>query len=157
MRKRVLATSEAFSLALHAMVIMAQEPGRKFSAPYLARRLSVSVHHLAKVMKLLSGSGLVFSITGPGGGHRIYVPAEKITLMDIYQAIEGELPARPCLFRRRVCGEKECILGDLLRDLHEKVLGYFSSTRLVDLTGFREKGGDCEDKTGCHQHRWRKM
>ncbi|MCX7982318.1 MAG: Rrf2 family transcriptional regulator [Syntrophales bacterium] len=134
MKRDFTSVSEACSLAIHAMILLAHSPHRWFRADEMARILNASVHHLNKVLQRLKKIGLVDSISGPGGGHRLAKPAETITLLEIYQSVEGDLPQKPCLFGRNRCPAVSCPFSDLLEDINEKVRHYLSQRRLSDLS-----------------------
>ncbi|MFH1058619.1 MAG: Rrf2 family transcriptional regulator [Pseudomonadota bacterium] len=129
---RVLKISEAASLALHTMVLLAANPGRTLATRDIAALLRVSEAHLAKVLQRLARSGLVNSQRGPKGGFNLARPPEAISLLEVYEAVEGPLEERSCLLGQPVCGG-ECLLGGLLQKVAAEVSSYFSQTRLSDL------------------------
>lgn len=131
--QHLLKISEAASLALHTMTLLANEPERTITTHEVAIRLKVSEAHLAKVMQRLGRAGLVRSQRGPRGGFSLGRPAEDITLLDVYEATEGTLEERRCLLGTPICGG-DCILGDLLQRVGGEVRDYFQSTRLADIT-----------------------
>ncbi|WP_347245760.1 Rrf2 family transcriptional regulator [Thermogutta sp.] len=123
--------SEAASLALHALGVMARSPQR-WTTERLAEVLRASTHHLAKVMQRLVKAGLLRSVRGPHGGFELTRPPEEITLAEIYQAIEGPLPTAGCLLGEPICrnGAANCMLGDLVNMVHREVHDYLSHTTL---------------------------
>ncbi len=127
--------SEAASLALHAMVLMAERPEKLFSVRDIARKLKVSKAHLSKVLQRLGRAGLVRSIRGPSGGFTLEKKSNRITLLDVYEAMEGRYETSSCLFGNPVCGRKNCILGGLLGKVDKDVRTYLASNRLSDLVG----------------------
>lgn len=131
--QQLLKISEAASLALHTMGILAVETHRLVSTHEIAQRLRVSEAHLAKVMQRLGRAGLVRSQRGPKGGFALERPPEEITLLDVYEATEGPLTQRKCLLSKPMCNGN-CILGGLLESLGSQVRDYFANTRLSDLT-----------------------
>jgi Rrf2 family protein len=136
----LLKISEAASLALHTMALLASQENSTLSTRQAATRLRVSEAHLAKVLQRLSKQGLLTSTRGPKGGFALARPPRDITLLDIYQAAEGPLRPRNCLLDRPVC-EGNCILGGLLGSVDEQVSTYFSQTTLADLgPGFAQPG-----------------
>ncbi len=131
----MLRVSEAAALALHAMVFLAVNKDRIVSTGEIADAFEASDAHLSKVLQRLQKAGLVSSTRGPKGGFRIARPAEEITLLDVYEIIEGELVDAGCLFTPAACDGKTCILGDLLGTVNSQVRDYMAGTRLSDLTG----------------------
>lgn len=125
--------SDAASLAIHSIAYIAarQEPS---SVHDISRRLEVSEFHLSKVLQRLSKRGLVRSSRGPGGGFTLAGNADSITLMDVYEAIEGTLEDHPCLMRKKTCDSKSCILGDTMHAMHTLFKKRLISTRISDIT-----------------------
>jgi Rrf2 family protein len=96
----MLHISDAASLALHAMVLIAGKPDTLVSTHEIAEQLGVSENHLAKVRQTLSRAGLVESTRGPHGGFRLAKSAAEITLLDVYEAVEGPIRPTSCLLGR---------------------------------------------------------
>ena len=136
----VLKISEAASLALHAMVLLANSDNGPLKTKEIAERLRVSPNHLSKVLQRLVRVGLVESVRGRSGGYELARPADRITLGHVYEAIDGPIMTVECLLSEPVCREKKCILSDLLVSLNEEARGYLSRTRLSDMTGVRLGG-----------------
>jgi len=126
-----LKMSEACSLAIHAMVILAINQDVKLPNNEIARMLGASRDHLSKVLQRLSKAGYVHSERGPGGGFMIAGNADEVTLLDIYQAIEGSGESKACLLDNTVCAGR-CILGDLVVQVNSMVLSRLSETKLSD-------------------------
>jgi len=129
----VLKISDAASLALHAMVLLAAHPQKTMSTRDIAQVLKVSEAHLAKVLQRLGRAGLVGSQRGPKGGFSLGRDSRQISLLEVYEAVEGPLETKSCLLAKPVCGGK-CILGGLLHKVGSEVADYFTQTRLSDLT-----------------------
>ncbi len=130
---RLINISEAVSLGLHTMVLLATDTERRVSNPQIAETLDVSGHHLAKVMQRLVRAGLVDSVSGPGGGFLLTAPAHEIGLLRIYEAIDGTLVDEGCLLGKPACDGKNCVLGEVLQSLHEQLRDYLGKTTLAQL------------------------
>jgi len=137
----VLRMSEAASLALHATVLLANTNGGPLKTKEIADGLRVSPNHLSKVLQRLVRVGLVESVRGRCGGYELARPPSKVTLGQVYEAIDGPLKAVDCLFSEPVCMGKKCILSDLLVGLDKEVREYLSNTKLSNMTGVRLGGG----------------
>ncbi len=99
----ILNFSDAVSLALHSMGIMAGKKDCFFRTGAIAKQLAVSEHHLQKVHQRLSKAGLLHSARGPKGGFSLNKPAEEITLLEIVEAIEGPFDPSPCFLNKSPC------------------------------------------------------
>ncbi|MGI6253347.1 MAG: RrF2 family transcriptional regulator [Aminivibrio sp.] len=127
----IMAVSEAVSLAMHGMGLLAS--GGRMSAKKIAETVHVSEGHLAKVLQKLTKEGLVTSARGPGGGFKLARPASDISLYDIYRVIEGVPDKDLCLIRHETCPFTECIFGSLLGDLTLQFLDYLKNTALSEI------------------------
>ena len=132
--------SEAANLAIHALAVIAARPGLLTRTREIATRLKASVAHLAKVMGALERAGLVTGTRGPAGGYRLNRPARQISLREIYEAVEGPMEARECLFGEPVCNAESCALSDYFGKLNRDVIRTLGRARLTDLV--REFGGE---------------
>ncbi len=71
------------------MLELARDTDRSLSTNAIADLYQMSAHHLAKVMQQLVRSGMVHSVRGVGGGHRLAREPKDITLFDIVDIFEG--------------------------------------------------------------------
>lgn len=124
--------SEATALALHTMALVAAADGAT-SVAALASGLEASEAHLSKVMQRLSKAGFLRAKRGPNGGYVLARPAEAITLLEIYEAMEGPIRRDECLFDLPVCRRGECILGGLVGRVRDDVRTYLEDTTLRDV------------------------
>ena len=130
----LLRISEAASLALHTAALLAANRKQVLSTREIAAKLQVSEAHLSKVLQRLAKIGLVESTRGPKGGFRLNGTPEQITLLEVYEAIEGPLAPTSCLLGTPICNGQRCILGPLLVQVNRQVSEYLSGTTLSELT-----------------------
>lgn len=125
--------SEAASLALHAMILMAEEPEKTRSVKEIALILSASEAHMAKVVQRLSKVGLVNTTRGPGGGVVLGRGANDITFLEIFEAIEGPLDTCPCMLSKEgLCPFDGCIFSGALERATTEIRKKFAETSLSD-------------------------
>ena len=131
----ILNISEAANLALHALSYMATHPQLAPAPTHrVAKELNVSDAHLSKVFQRLNRAGLVRSVRGPRGGFVLARPPREITLLHIYEAIDGPLsPVHHCLMGNQDCKFDTCVFGGMIHEVHEQVATHFSRTTLADL------------------------
>lgn len=84
--------SSRFSVAIHILTLLAYVDGGE--APVTSELIAGSVNTnpvvIRRLLALLRRARLVTSRGGPGGGWRLVPPARRITLRDVYRAVEGE-------------------------------------------------------------------
>ena len=129
-----LRVSEAASVGMHTMVLLAANPGRLMTTREVADTLGVSEAHLSKVLQRLARAGFVRSVRGPRGGFQLADAPDKISLLQVYEAIEGPLEEGNCLLGRPVCDGPNCILGRLLKSVNQEVRQYLAGAKLSELT-----------------------
>lgn len=129
----VIQISEAASLALHSMVLLAASPDQPLTVKEITARTGVSEAHLSKVMQRLAKAGLVKSTRGPKGGFLIGDPGSSMTLLQIFQAIEGPLEMGKCLLDAPVCPFRECLFGGLLSRMTVEFREYMNAKTLGDM------------------------
>jgi len=130
----LLRVSEAASLAMHATVLLAASGDRALTTGQIAAVLGVSEAHLSKVLQRLGRAGLVRSTRGPKGGFSLTRSGEQITLLEVYEAIEGIVVPATCLFDTAICRGDRCILGGLIAEVNDHVRDYLGRTRLADVS-----------------------
>ncbi len=130
--KRILEFSESASLAFHAMVYLAGRPDEYISTREIAETISGSEHHLAKVIQQLAKAGLLVSQRGPKGGVKLAVSPKRITLLKVYETMEGPMQKTECFLGRKICRSKSCLFQDIRYEIHNIMVNYLKSTRLSD-------------------------
>ena len=132
----ILNISEAANLGIHALTYLAYHytSKRPVATTEISDNFKISSNHLSKVLQRLTKMGLVKSIRGPRGGFVLAKKPEKITLLNIYEAIDGAFSLHSqCLLGEPTCDFDECIFGDLISEVQNKVHENFSNTTLADI------------------------
>jgi Rrf2 family protein len=78
-------------MAVHALAVLAQSRDGYPSA-YVASSVNTHAVFLRRILGDLVAAGLVEAREGRTGGYRLARPADRITLADVYRAIEPEGP-----------------------------------------------------------------
>jgi Rrf2 family protein len=89
--------SGRFAMALHALSLLATDEDGAPSQ-FLAGSVNTHAVFLRRVLRQLSGAGLIEAREGRGGGYRLARPASTITLAEVYRIMEpdGPLSPSPC-------------------------------------------------------------
>lgn len=88
--------------ALHCCGVLAGlAPGRYLPTRDLADFHGVPKEYLSKALQALSQAGLVESTLGPSGGYRLARPPDRITFLDVVEAVEGKASTFVCTNIRR--------------------------------------------------------
>ena len=92
---KIFSMSEAASIAIHSMVLIARNKDG-INAVKIAEQTGSSKNHISKVAQRLVKDDLLKSVRGPSGGFTLKKDPADITLLDIYQSIEGPLEITDC-------------------------------------------------------------
>jgi Rrf2 family nitric oxide-sensitive transcriptional repressor len=119
---------------LRALMRLASEPGRLFTAEEIAKEFAISRHHLVKVIQELAGAGFVVTQRGAGGGFRLAQPAEKIRIGEVVRSLESRQALVECF---RADGgacvlTPKCRLKSRLAKAAEAFLRELDATTLAD-------------------------
>ena len=108
--------SEASNIAVHSLAMMANHK-EHLSATQLSEALHLSKNHIAKVLQRLVKNDMLKSVRGPAGGFTLKKDSATITLLDIYQSIEGNLDVGDCPLSYDLCGFERCLMGTVVNKL----------------------------------------
>ncbi|MBU2649334.1 MAG: Rrf2 family transcriptional regulator [Bacteroidetes bacterium] len=128
---RIIALTEAASIAIHGMIILARSEG-SVSVNQIAEVNNSSRHHVAKIFQRLVKEGYVSSNRGPNGGFLLKKSADKITLLDIYEVIEGRLSTHHCPLEKPICPFDQCIFENKIKEMAEDFRDFLQSRTLLD-------------------------
>ncbi len=126
---RVFNLSEAASIAIHSMVLVAASKG-KTNVGVISERLNFSKHHVAKVMQRLVKVNILTSNRGPAGGFELARPASEIDLLEVYEAVEGKMVTNECPLGYDTCAFEKCILGSIAHDMNSNFKNYLKEHNL---------------------------
>lgn len=130
--------SDAATIGLHTMVLLAANRECLIRTREIAALLRVSEAHLSKVLQRLTKVGLVRAVRGPEGGFALARSPEEITLLMVYEAIDGPFLLSDCLFEQRICRGERCIVGGFLKEVNGRIKNYLASTPLAELVNVYE-------------------
>ncbi len=117
----VIQFSEAAFIALHGMVLVAKaKDGELVNVIQISDRLNSSKHHVAKVMQRMVKDGYLSSHRGPSGGFSLKMPAGDISLLDLYESIEGKIDIGDCPLDHPVCKFDKCIFNNVTKKMTEE-------------------------------------
>jgi len=95
--------------AVRAVVELARhEPGAVLHTADIAAAQGIPQPRLAKVVQELARADLVRTQRGQLGGVMLARPAERITVREVYEAVEGPILLCRCRQRVEPCGEGQC-------------------------------------------------
>lgn len=117
---------------------------REETGPTSARTIAEAYHLplplLMNILKELAQAKLVSSTRGATGGYALAVAPERISLLEIINAIEGPVKLTSCCDGLPIVGQgchvaETCPIQGSIQKLHKRLLGFFNGVMLDELIG----------------------
>lgn len=99
--------TRAGEYAIRCVFYMARhEQGMIISLNEIAKAMDIPKQFLSKIAQQLSRSGIIEIFQGPKGGCRLLIAPEELSLLDVVEAIMGEIFLNDCILSSQPCGRK---------------------------------------------------
>ena len=135
---------------LKACFILAQNyPERCVSASVLEKEIAVSSKYIEKIMRMLSGQGIVSAERGVSGGYRLTRAPEEITIGDVARALEDNMEIADCI--TSTC--EKCATGAVWRKLYAGINAVLDSMTLQSMLVDHSEIGVCKCNSADRDHR----
>jgi Rrf2 family protein len=145
--------TRASGYALQALAFLAsRDPGDAVTSQHMAEADRSPDRFLLKVLRPLVSAGLLRSLKGPRGGYRLARPADRITLLEIVEAVGGPIRGEAPQLNNKTGGPLDARLQVVCDQAAEQARKPFAHVRLSELVaprggaarqdrGRRRKGG----------------
>ena len=133
-------SSSRFMVAVHALSVIARrDDGTPVCSSIVAASVNTNPVVIRRLMRDLEKASLVASVTGRAGGFKLSRHAGRITLADIYKAVEDETifrmhktdPASDCPIGAQICK----VLAGPLHAAETALAVSLAGTSLKDIAG----------------------
>ena len=96
--------TRAGEYAVRCAIFLSQRGfGRIVSRKEVARVMEIPNQFLGKIAQQLARAGIVEIVQGAKGGYRLLIPPDKLTLLDVVEAVIGEIYLNDCVLRPDSC------------------------------------------------------
>lgn len=106
--------NSASHYAVIALAHMARQPDATHTVQAIVRERAIPLRFLPKLLLPLVHCGILRSKKGPGGGFRLARPPRQVSLLEVFEAIEGPLG------RRFPAGGEEAAIDRAFRAAHDR-------------------------------------
>ena len=83
-------TSSRFAVAVHILTAVAIHKDQPVTSELMAKSASTNPAVIRRILSMLNQAGLSRALLGQGGGALLARPAESISLLEVYRAVESE-------------------------------------------------------------------
>ena len=128
--------TRASEYAMLGLLALSRRPaGSVEMVDVLAHEEGVPTSFLGKIFQSLSKAGIVKSARGSGGGFSLVRTPDKITVLEVIEAVEGPIALQRCLETDSDCTHREgCALCGLFSEAQDRVKEVFGRTSVAELT-----------------------
>ena len=105
----------------------------------ISERQNISLSYLEQLFAKLRVNNLVKSVRGPGGGYLLNLPADKISIADIIEAVDENVDLRRCQGREDCNGGRRCVSHQLWCDVSEQMRQFLRQIKLKEVTDRHHK------------------
>lgn len=132
MNLRSIKISETVHVALRWLSYLAKNNSQKpQSLGEFAIEENISFYFLQQISRLLKKGGLIKSKLGNWGGYQLAKPANKITLEEIIESLEGPISLINCANHQ--CSNHQCEQKNAWEKINREMKKIFSRVKLSDL------------------------
>jgi Rrf2 family protein len=133
-----MAANSRFAVAVHALAMLAFHKDERQTSRYIASSVATNPVVIRRLLAQLARAGIVESSHGAKGGFRLAKPAARVSLHDVYQAVE-----EGAFFVQHEKRNEKCplacrmqkILAGVFTRVESKVLPELKRTTLADIVG----------------------
>ncbi|MGQ9510418.1 MAG: RrF2 family transcriptional regulator [Thermaceae bacterium] len=105
----------------------------------VAEAQGISLHYLEQIAAQLRRAGFLRSIRGAKGGYKLARPQEKVTALEVVEALEGNLAPVPCIEDPEACAKVgQCSTELLWKRVDLAIRQVLGQTTLKDLVEERK-------------------
>jgi Rrf2 family protein len=120
--------------AIRTTICLAREgSGRLLPAAVIAQRMDVPRRFLPQIMQDLVRADLVEAAPGRGGGYRLTRAPEAVSLLEVIEAVEGDIRRQTCVLRADACSSlRACGVHHLFASAQDALLARFAHATVKD-------------------------
>jgi|SRR5947209_16489464 len=132
--------TRASSYALHALAYLAAQKNiQPVPSHLVARAQGIPERFLLKVLKPLVSIRALISVKGPNGGYRLARPANRISLLEVIEAVDGPIRGQEPLSREDGAGPLSRRLEAICKSAADEVRRRLQKVSLADLASRRQR------------------
>ncbi len=131
----MLRLSKKADYALMAMKHLAQKSGTSStSAREIAEQYDIPIELMAKVLQRLVRIGLLVSTQGTRGGYTLGRQANRISVVDVIEAIDGPITVTACSTKKIDCEQfSKCSIRDPLWQIRERIAAALGTVTIAEM------------------------
>jgi Rrf2 family protein len=133
--------TRAAEYAIRGVLYLCQQPeGAVCLLGEISERQNIPPSFLSKIFQNLARAGIVSSSRGTGGGFTLIKDPREITLLEVVEAIEGQISLNMCLSNGQSCENRPtCPVHSVWREAQNHLLGLLKKKTFAELAEANRK------------------
>jgi len=120
--------------AIRALGAMAKERDSIFTTSVLAKKLKISKPFIRAILQKLNKERVLMSYKGKGGGFKMAMPPDKISIVSLFKIFQGPIKIDHCFIKSSLCSDiKTCSLRKKLKEIGSYINKEFESLTIEKL------------------------
>jgi Rrf2 family protein len=137
-----------FAVAVHILTVLQSRNGEPATSEYIASSVGTNPSLIRRLTSQLTRAGLAKAQRGTGGGAVLGRPAERITLLDVYRAVDEDPEVIPihrtasprCPVGRHIQGALEARVDAVERAMRDELARTTLADLARDVSGAQGRG-----------------
>ena len=120
--------------AIRALMTIALDRKRFFSAKEIADIQDIPYHYLRRILQILTKNTLIESREGAGGGVKLLASPSRIHVSDLITIFQGDADPGECLVKGRICSNHQtCVLRHEIKRIERMIQNQFGKITIQTL------------------------
>src|SRR5678815_286406 len=125
--------------ALRALIVLGLNAGKEVvRIQAISDQQNIPKRFLEQILNELRAAGILESKRGLGGGYRLKIPSEQITLAKVIRLVEGPLAPVSCVsekyYERCSCpSEEKCGIRSIMKEVRDAIVRILEGVTLAEL------------------------
>lgn len=128
-----ISTKTRYGFRLMIYLGMKENTNESIQLGEVAEKEEISLKYLEKIVQILKRGGWVTVKRGPKGGYRLARESRNISLLDIFESLEGSCAVIDCVESEDCSRINGCSTANIWKGLSEVIRDYFASKTLEEV------------------------
>lgn len=127
--------TRAAEYAVRCVLYLADRgPGPVVSRKQIAEEMDIPPHFLGKIAQQLAREGIIEIVQGAKGGFRLIAAPEQVTLLQVVEAVIGEIFLNDCVMRADACHRSYgCSVHNIWDEARTQLRGFLKEATFAKL------------------------
>ena len=127
--------------AIRAMLHLSGEDTKKnVQIQDISKKWEIPESFLRKIVPLLAKAGLIMTVRGSGGGIKLAKSSEKITALNVIEAVEGKIFLNKCLFSDDICDRSDwCSMHEVWEEAQDSLKTVLGNKSIAQLEAINKE------------------